>query len=369
VLSFYVMMHFFNQRIYFVLLTLVILVGCQSSSVDIHNGDSPQERLAQMLRSLPTVKSVELWQTPSMIQQASGASLKIVTGHYEIYTTLTDRLILRQVPVFLESAFGSYCQVIDKPVKTDKLMKVYFFDTRQQWEDFTGVWAGQQGQNYLKIRSGAYYLRGACVAYRLSRKVNFSVLAHEGWHQFCDEMFRFRLPAWLDEGLATNFEANQWQKGKFKFDPRRNGSRLWSLRQTIASGKMFSISELLRLDAGRIISHSTYNNDNKKIDPKVAAYYAQIYALVRFLREYNYCQHLLDFQKMLGDSYSALWPLSQGQKDQAIQREHNPTRRWNSQVGPLIFTTYIAPMPAEIEAEYHAFCLKIISDVKFKKGL
>jgi len=320
-----------------------------------------------MLKQLPTVKSASRWPAPEFIQSSVGIPLEIITNHYKINTTLSDPLILRQVPVFLESAFHSYCEVIGRSVESDQKLQVYFFQSRDQWDDFTRRWAGPLAPIYLKITSGAYYLNGACVTYHIGRQSNFSVLAHEGWHQFSDELFVYRLPAWLDEGLATSFEGYEWKNGRVNFDPRLNGSRLFSLKETLARDRLFGISDLLDLDAGRVLSHTNVDPDNPDIDPKLAAYYAQTYALVRFLREYDYGRHLQSFRIMLNDARVGRWPLDAVDRAEALQRDRNPSRRWNETVGRLIFKTYIAGDAGEIEGSYYTFCHEILARVRFKK--
>jgi len=346
--------------------------GCHSTAdnmADLGQVDpaQAQQRLVRMLAKLPTVKSVRPWPLPEVIGDHSTGGLEITTRHYRIYSTLRDPLILRQVPVFLESAFRSYSTVVGETIVGDKKLLIYFFGNRGQWEDFSQYWTGKLAPIYLKIKAGAYYLNGACVAYHIGRESNFSVLAHEGWHQFADELLVFRLPAWLDEGLATNFEAYRWKNGRVEFVPRHNGSRLWSLGQTIARDNCIPLLHLLMLDAGRVLSHSGHDPDSPQADPMVAAYYAQVYALVRFLREDDYGRRLQAFHTMVDNGYRGRWQLTAEDRAEATQRQRNPTRRWNARVGPLIFRQYIGPLPSEIENDYRAFCRKIVTKVRFKK--
>lgn len=355
------------------ILGLLLLPGCRSAPPETESIIAPDqartERRIAMMRRLPTVKSVTPWTLPEFIRERQFPGLKITTSHYEIYTSLQDPLILRQIPVFLESAFRSYAQVLGRSIETDKKLQVYFFDTREQWEDFSRYWTGGSAPIYLKIKAGAYYFKGASIAYRLSRKANFSILAHEGWHQFSDELFKLRLPAWLDEGLATNFEAFRWENGQVIFDPRNNGSRLWALKNTLNNDRMIPLSDLLTLDAGRVLSHTSADSSESQSNPRVAAYYAQLYALIRFFREDNYGKRLGQFQDMLDDAYYGRWPLDDKDRDEATQRQHNPSRLWNAKIGRLIFETHIAPSTTEIEPGYHIFCRKILAQIRFKKQL
>ena len=151
--------------------------------------------------------------------------------------------------------------------------------------------------------------------------------------------------------------------------PKYNGSRLYALAQTLAQGRLISLSDLLVLDAGRILSHTQYDPADAKVDPRISAYYAQLYDLARFLREANYGRHLLSFRAMLADAGYGRGPLDDASRAEALQRDRNPTRLWNAQVGRLIFQTYIARDPHEIEPAYQAFCRKIVSNVRFEKKL
>jgi len=53
------------------------------------------------------------------------------------------------------------------------------------------------------------------VVYYIGRERTFSALGHEGWHQFNSRHFKFRLPSWLDEGIAMLFEIHRSEKGFF----------------------------------------------------------------------------------------------------------------------------------------------------------
>ena len=110
-----------------------------------------------------------------------------------------------------------------------------------QWEQFTRETAGCGCQGLSENPAGAYTLNGIVVAYNIGRKQTFSVIGHEGWHQFNQRLFVYRLPSWLDEGIATLFETCRYSQGQFLFEPARNLMRLGSLKQTIASRQMIPL--------------------------------------------------------------------------------------------------------------------------------
>ena len=106
----------------------------------------------------------------------------------------------------MESAYKAYNSQLPVPIKTSSKFIIYLFADRTQWEHFTWTFAGEQAEIFYKIKAGAYYHNDACVAYDIGPERTFSTLGHEGWHQFSSRHFKYRLPSWLDEGVAMLFE-------------------------------------------------------------------------------------------------------------------------------------------------------------------
>jgi hypothetical protein len=302
-------------------------------------------------KQLPTLKTIDLWESQF------GTGLKLNTAHYEIYTTFLDPLILSQIPGFVESAYRGYQNQLPKPIETSAPLTVYLFANRQQWEAFTKDFTGPQAQMYLKIKAGAYYLNGACVAYNIGRERTFSSIGHEGWHQFNSRLFKYRLPSWLDEGIAMQFEITQYDKGFFTFTPDRNGYRLGSLKQTMLKNNIIPLRTLISLNPGEVVVES---------DDAVAAFYSQAYALVRFLREDEYGKRLPKYQSLLFDGLNGQWPLSPRDIIIAADRNIPITIEWNREIGKVLFEHYIDSNYDKIEKEYMAFCRKITYSVRLK---
>ncbi len=334
------------------------MMGC------IHQGASqptvqPSDRRISLLQKQPVVKNISNWNGPENCPEDFPDGLTIITSHYRIHTTLTDPLILKRVPVFLESCWRAYTELTE-PARLAPAghLTVYLFNTREEWETFTRQHTSPYADTYLKIRAGAYYTKGACVAWQLSRQSSFSILAHEGWHQFSDRYLTYRLPAWLDEGLATSFEAFQWQNGGVRFVPAANAGRLYALRDAVNTNQLFSIDQLLALDAGRVLSDSGHDTTNGN---QVDTYYAQVYALIRFLREYNYFQYYQNLRRIIYDAHNGDWPLSESDREQARQLGPAPTRDWNARVGKLIFNHYLPTDQHNLYSQYVAFCQSLIA--------
>ena len=236
-------------------------------------------------------------------------------------------------------------------------MEVYLFKTREQWEQFTRETAGADAETYLRIRRGAYTLNGIVVAYNIGRKQTFSVVGHEGWHQFNQRLFAYRLPSWLDEGIAILFETCRYSHGEFLFEPGRNLMRLGALKQTIQQRQLIPLRQLVVLNPGQVLNG---HGD----DTAVVAFYAQNYALVRFLREYQYGVRLRDYHAMLLGGANGSWPVPDELATLAADRTRPLTVGWNTQISPILFTHYMGRDMDNIEKEYRDFCRKIIYRVR-----
>ncbi len=332
----------------------LLLTGCGAPQTDRGQATpklATPEGMAEYLKDLPAVKKVEPWSDEHL------PGITISTRHYDIHTTLLDPLMLKQVPAFMESAYREYQKQLPKPIETQTRLTVYLFGTRGQWEDFTKKFTGRHAKQYLKIRKGAYYLNGSCVAYNIGRKATFSVLAHEGWHQFNSRHFAYRLPSWLDEGIATLFEIFRYENGRFYFEPQRNGGRLGGLKKTILGNHMIPLKKFISLNPGYVISDTD----------SVIAFYSQAYALARFLREDDYGRRLGNYHNLLLAGLNGTWPLEPQLRRIAADRNIPLTVRFNAFVSSKLFSQYIGEDIEQSEREYIAFCKKAVYRVRISQ--
>jgi len=341
-------------------MTMTLPAGCfnshsvtRTSAGNLPRTDTESQMVAYLQQqSLPALQSAQIWNNDY------GPGLKVLTRHYELYTTLLDPLMLRRLPGFLESAHREYNRQFPTPIETESRFTLYLFADRAQWEDFSSKFAGPLAPIYRKIEAGAYYLNGACVVYNIGREKTFAVLGHEGWHQFNHRHFKFRLPSWLDEGIAMLFESYHYDRGLFYFEPGRNLQRLGGLKRTLAGNNMIPLKDLIAMNPGQVLIGSTAED--------VSAFYSQSYALVRFLREEGYGKRLGNYQRLLLDGLNGNWPLSEPAKRFAADRNIPLTARWNSVVSPMLFEHYVGGDFEKLGQEYLAFCRKIVYHVHFK---
>ncbi|PKL44068.1 MAG: hypothetical protein CVV39_08465 [Planctomycetes bacterium HGW-Planctomycetes-1] len=325
----------------------------KKSSEDSKPSLSTVDGLIEYVRPLPAVRNVERWNNPY------GEGLTIETQHYKIHTTLLEPLMLKQMPAFVEAAWRQYQSQIPVSVENHSGFVLYLFKDRAQWEQFTKGFTGNQWPVYLKIKKGAYFLKGACVAYNIGRSRTFSVIGHEGWHQFGDKYLKYRLPSWLDEGIAQLFEASDYENGQFVFKPAKNYSKLGALKLVMKDRKMIPLRNLIALNPGEVVLW-------EEADMGVMAFYAQAYALVRFLREDDYGKRLANYHQMLLGSLNGTWPIDETEAKIASDRNIPLTARWNSYIAQKLFDIYIGQNIEQIEPEYQRFCSKIVYHIRIK---
>ena len=333
---------------------IICLAGCsRPDKIEINSADNAQRLdtypgIAAYLRrqALPGLISAEVW------KNGHGPGLKLTTTHYNIFTTLLEPFILCRIGGFIESAYRAYNSQMPEFIETKTKFNIYLFADRGQWEDFTRRFAGEQARMFCKIKAGAYCHNGACVAYNIGKKRTFSALGHEGWHQFNNRHFRFRLPSWLDEGVAMLFETYGSANGMFYFEAAENAYRLDALKKTLRKNKMIPLKELIAMNPGDVLA-----TDQTEA---VMAFYSQSYALVRFLQEAGYGRRLGVYRQLLADGLRGAWALDEVSKRIAADRNLPRTVLWNRIVGLQLFEKYIGDDFDQIEQEYLDFCNQII---------
>ena len=305
-----------------------LLGGCQAGA-DYVNG-------AQALAALA---AEPLDTTPWEFSHAPG--VLITTEHYKVYTTVRDPLYQRLLAKLLEATYRR--AVAAQPAgHAIGPMECYVFGDRAQWELYTRLRAGSNAPVYLQISAGGYCQEGVFAGYDIGREQTLSVIAHEAWHQYSWYTFKDRLPSWLEEGLATQNEAIEWNGVSPEFRPELNYRRYSALKQAMREGRIRKISELTNTHAGREIKGS---------ERTVGGYYAQLWSLTMFLQHSKY---RVGLQRMLDDAQSG--KLSECLAGTGVSKAEIAgfTERWNVVAGPMYLKKYISADPG-FEGEYQAF--------------
>lgn len=352
------------MRIVLAIIIFVFLAGCGEVDVSIGGGEDidPVVKVVDILGKLPTVESVSVSEIDVLTERYP--SITIETAHYTIHTTATDRLILTRLPMLLESAWLNYSQFA--PIsEAGELVKgqVYYFRDRTQWLAYTRAYTGESAEVFARIDSGAYCYNDICVAWQISRLADFSVLTHEAWHQYCGLYMKSELPSWLAESSAVYLESYKWDAKGLVFSPKYNLGRLGSLRKSMESGLYFSVSQLVGSDPGAVLGATDgMSSDEKSL--YVSGYYARLYALSRFMFEYEYGIYRRGYEQIFADAMRGELKLSEELK--SVGEEYAKSRIWSMYAGRELFENYISQPSDLFEGQYQDYCMKLAGTVRLK---
>src|SRR5436190_11236544 len=258
-------------------LLALLLVGCASNTKRA-NWEGPQ--VAQPV-------TFEAWK----YHDEPGRTVK--SAHYTIHTTITDTQLLTRLAQVMEGGLQQYERFTPGLPITNRPMDCFVFATRPQWMAFTKEHTGNDAVVYLKINRGGYTVRDWFVSYLLSDESTFAVAAHEGWHQYVARHFKERLPPFLEEGIATQFENMHWTGDLPRWNLSINAARAQRLRQAIEGKYLWPLDQLVTMHAGDVVGLS---------GERIEAFYAQNWAFVRFLWDADNGKYRQAFQQMLIDT-------------------------------------------------------------------
>lgn len=311
-----------------VLILVALVVGCATGT-----SNAPPDGLNRRV-----AVQVEPW------TYGAEAGSILTTEHYRIYTTVSpEDPLYETIPQLMEGAYTQYRIVAPNIPLSDRPMDCYLFGKRSDWVDFTRRRTGALAKIYLQIAYGAYALGDVFVAYDIGDYRTLSAAAHEGWHQFASRNFRGRLPAFMEEGVATLFEDTSKLDPLPRWNLQVNANRVHGLWRTLEHRYAFPLEELITLDAGDVI-----HRPGDRID----AFYCQNWAFIRYLRDGDGGTHRAAFERLLADvAAGTVWGLPPGR-----------SRDWDkSRVRPIL-EHYLDEPFEQIDREYQAFCRKIAKE-------
>ncbi len=276
----------------------------------------------------------------------------ITTPNYLIYTTISSERILDRLPLFYESALEHYTTALAKLPKPDQPLKTYLFQTRGQWQAKTQEMLPDQAKMFEGLGRGGFTTRSTSVLYYIDRGGSshdtFAIAAHEGWHQYTQQTFKHQLPIWLEEGIATYMEGYRTgQDGVAEFMPAANFERRMALRDAMRKNRMIPMTDLLTRSPQSFLTSSK---------DSLLTYYAQVWALTRFLAEGENGRY--------ADSLAAV--LSEAADGKMVSRVMTSTangalrRRTSGAAGPAVVQEYFNPDLTEFEAQYLAFVDQLV---------
>jgi hypothetical protein len=258
----------------------------------------------------------------------------IVTPHYRIHTTIANERILERMPLFLECAMHEYTTSLAHLPGPSRRLDTYVFRDRRQWSAKTRLLLPEQAGAFQNLGRGGYATRGTSVLYYIDwagrDRDTFAIAAHEGWHQYTQSTFRNPLPIWLEEGIATYMEGYRFRRNDQvpEFEPARNWERRRELADAVRGRRLIPLAELLRE------TPQTFLAEGKN---RLLTYYAQVWALTRFLAEDE--THRGALADVLYDAASGRL-VTELMRSPAVLANGGRTKAFNSRIGPWVILGY-----------------------------
>lgn len=326
------------------------LAGCQDPSGGglATPADSPAGPAAPppMTRDLSVAVRARAWTGTRL----SGTVLD--SDHYRVFTTARSRMVTELLPGFMEAAYHNYLRLtgLSAPAKGEPMV-LYMMGSRHEWAELTRNITGPQSEIYLSISAGGYCYRKVCVFWQMRGSATWSVAAHEGMHQFLAHRGGQQLPMWVEEGLATNAEGHQIDATNevVTFHSIDNASRSNSLRTVLANGKWIPLADLLWMDGGDAVTGRP---------EATRAYYAQVWALLMFLRSQPDTRQGLE--RLLADADGHRLHEAIGMTAWDYRRLRMRGREYNRTLGPILFRHYISEDVAGLDERFRTYAESLV---------
>lgn len=233
--------------------------GASETDVADVNSDSSYEDLLEYHRhEVEQTPGWELIETPSK--------------QYLIKTNETDKKDIKEVILRLEASRELYEKDFPPKRPITSISVVRICATRDEFNTYGQTGGGVAGYfNPGSEELVLFFGEG-------SKAMTLSVMAHEGFHQYCHFLFdRSEAHRWFDEGHGDYYGA--WKmKGKKLIqeeDMKEGLARVPEIKEMFRNEKIAPLSEHIRYD------HQSWQTQG----PSNVSCYAQSFALIYFLRE------------------------------------------------------------------------------------
>ncbi len=328
-------------------------LGATTSSEEVRAGDSASPvsaiKTSDAVRTRP-----EHNVTRSSWKFGDATGTLITTPNYQLYTTVDSATFLERLPVFYELALEHYTTALGDLPKPDRKLDTFLFLTRRQWQTKTQEMLPDQAEMFAGLGRGGFTTRGTSVLYYIDRygypRDTFAIAAHEGWHQYTQLTFKHQLPIWLEEGISTYMEGYRREPNNDDlpvFDPKNNDERRYTLREALWREDLIPLDQLLSRPPQQFLTASK---------DQLLTYYAQVWALTRYLAEGEDGRYREALQQVVRDAAEGNYVGRMAASPYAGSRRRGVSQ---ARIGPAVVQEYFNADLAEFEAGYLAFAQQL----------
>ncbi|MBL0869059.1 MAG: DUF1570 domain-containing protein [Phycisphaerales bacterium] len=320
-------------------------------------GGSSSSPSAANAPGVGVVRSVSHWSFEGTAGQT------ISTDHFIIRTTDSSPAIAERLPGMMEAALANYTSVIADLPAPKRVMEMFVLSQRSQWQRLTLRELGERGRGVISIGRGGFAFGGRAYLFDIGSADTMSIASHEGWHQYVQTTFVESLPVWADEGIATFMEGHRWVSTQGQMSVGFSGwsnmerfERLRSASNTGDADDLLTLEVLLGASPDQILA---MGND------KGVTYYAQIWALIHFLREGEGGRYRAGFERMVKDAATGRLGATVINRLRASGQLEGTSRNGvfvlARSLGVQIFRTYIDPDINRLNGEYQRFVQQVVA--------
>ena len=281
----------------------------------------------------------------------------VTTPTHLLHLTIPNGRLQKALPVFTGGALrhyrsmlaeGSEAGLLDPPPER---MSTFVFGTRAEWAAWTSWRLGRGAKLYLGIERGGYTIDAESVIWDIGRYDTLCMLAHEGWHQYTQSVFRHPLPAFLEEGLAAYAEGHRFRRSDAApvFMPWRNLERYGQLRSSKYRGRLIDLDELVAKPPQYFVAGS---------ESGLLTFYAQVWVLVHYLMEGEDGKYRAGLIKLVRDAVNGHVATSLYDADRSAGRRG---RNLGPNTGRDIIATYFDEDYQSFKAGYEAFIDRVVA--------
>lgn len=195
------------------------------------------------------------------------------SAHYRVTTTASQAQALA-VAQAMEALRIAYLTTMEVPRPPGDPLSLVLYRDRAEFK----------ANNRSRPWAEAYYSAPHCFAYVGDGRNPYHWMLHEGVHQLNNEVAHYRLPGWINEGLASYFGTSAIADGTMQpGEIDRDTYPIWWLpnlwlsgdrEQDIADGTVLSLHTLMR-------------SDRDDVNRRFNQYYIGYWSLTHFLFHYR----------------------------------------------------------------------------------
>jgi hypothetical protein len=210
----------------------------------------------------------------------------------DIIDDYSDRL--RKLHALFKKEFITTLELPD----VDEVLPVVILKSRESYDEYC---LRRHGRRMPPQITGMYEYVGRRIVMYHDPWAPFEVIFHEGAHQLTHHYTCGKRGAvhsyWFQEGMGTYFEGFHRRNGEVVLDPKKNCSRLPTVRKALKDGSFVPVERLIKMATDDFWKWFDGHPDTESRARQAQLYYAESWALVHFMLHGDGGRHRPAFER------------------------------------------------------------------------